>query len=367
MTAVHKAYSPAASCNGLACTGPSSETEECNRSCPNGSPLHDGCDCTGTGYTGTCCDIDVDECALETDTCHEHATCSNTPGSYTCDCITGYDGDGNTCTDIDECDEETDTCDEDATCTNTPGSYTCACNQGYDGDGNTCTDIDECDEGTDTCHDDATCSNTPGGYTCVCNQGYHGDGSTCTDIDECTEETDTCHAQATCSNTPGSYTCACDHPYTGNGYSCSVSCSALYPSLHPARNFAKFRSHCFWSGSHRTPELNYISAKGVCESYGGTLAMIKDAETQNFLKNHLKNTSGRTQRNYWIGLDDLNDERTFLWNDDTPLGEYRRFKSNAPHKIRDCVVLWRTARKAKWDIKNCDFTMPYICQLPDGS
>ncbi|XP_078680017.1 uncharacterized protein LOC144915478 isoform X3 [Branchiostoma floridae x Branchiostoma belcheri] len=485
-------YSPAASCGGAACSGSNSETEDCNRFCPNGSPYQAGCDCTGTGYTGTCCDVDADECALGTHTCHEHATCTNTPGSYTCACNggysgdgytcspndvdecaqgthtchaaatctntpgsftcacnSGYTGDGNTCTDINECDEGTDSCDEHATCTNTPGSYTCdcnggftgdgftctdndectlgtdtchaaatctntpgsytcACNGGYTGDGNTCTDIDECTEGTDTCDEHATCTNTPGSYTCACiggytgdgntctdndectlgtdtchaaatctntpgsftcacDSGYSGDGSTCTDIDECTEGTDTCDEHATCTNTPGSYTCACDNPYTGDGYSCTVSCSDLYPGLRPAGNFGEFRGQCFWSSSHRNPKLDYASARQACGLYGGTLAMIKDDATQRFLKNHLKGTSGRTQRNYWIGLDDLNSERSFLWNDGSPLGSYRRFRSSAPHRIRDCVVLWRTARLAHWDIKSCDSTMAYICQLAGGS
>ena len=39
--------------------------------------------------------------------------------------------------DIDECADAT-TCDSNATCTNTPGSFTCTCNQGYTGNGTTC-------------------------------------------------------------------------------------------------------------------------------------------------------------------------------------------------------------------------------------
>ena len=40
--------------------------------------------------------------------------------------------------DDDECTAMTDTCDTNAACTNTPGSFTCACNTGYSGDGMTC-------------------------------------------------------------------------------------------------------------------------------------------------------------------------------------------------------------------------------------
>ncbi len=40
--------------------------------------------------------------------------------------------------DLDECDSGTHTCDVNAECTNTAGSYTCECRSGYSGDGVTC-------------------------------------------------------------------------------------------------------------------------------------------------------------------------------------------------------------------------------------
>ena len=40
---------------------------------------------------------DIDECAAETDTCHQEATCMDTDGSYICTCNSGYTGDGQIC------------------------------------------------------------------------------------------------------------------------------------------------------------------------------------------------------------------------------------------------------------------------------
>ena len=42
------------------------------------------------------------------------------------------------CLDIDECEEGSDNCDGHATCTNTPGHFECDCNNGFEGDGTDC-------------------------------------------------------------------------------------------------------------------------------------------------------------------------------------------------------------------------------------
>lgn len=40
---------------------------------------------------------DIDECATNADNCNDNATCTNTGGSFTCTCNSGYYGDGVTC------------------------------------------------------------------------------------------------------------------------------------------------------------------------------------------------------------------------------------------------------------------------------
>ena len=187
---------------------------------------------------------DINECARKIHDCDINATCDNTVGSYNCSCNgschdngtcnhnnIGWRGDGFKCNNIDECEEKTHNCHGFATCSDTLGSFECECFDGYRGDGvKKCDEIDECAEGTDECHDFATCTNTPpGSYTCDCFDGYEGDGFNCTDIDECATDTHDCHVEfGLCTNTPGSYDCTCNDGYMGDGFLCTVPCATFY-------------------------------------------------------------------------------------------------------------------------------------------
>ena len=40
----------------------------------------------------------MNECLLNTDDCHDNATCINNKGSFQCSCNIGFEGSGTTCT-----------------------------------------------------------------------------------------------------------------------------------------------------------------------------------------------------------------------------------------------------------------------------
>lgn len=66
--------------------------------------------------------IDIDECALP-NACADGSKCTNTEGSYFCDCPHGYElSDTKECVDKNECDENAPkSCSHQ--CINTPGSF----------------------------------------------------------------------------------------------------------------------------------------------------------------------------------------------------------------------------------------------------
>ncbi|XP_019646737.1 PREDICTED: uncharacterized protein LOC109487197 [Branchiostoma belcheri] len=157
-----------ARCGGSGCSGPSYQSQACNRRCYNSGYISGNrCVCR-SGYTGTCCQSDINECSSGNGGCSH--TCYNTHGSYYCRCRTGYRLSGSrSCVDINECSSNNGGCNQ--ICTNNAGSYRCSCRAGYRLSGSrTCVDINECSTNNGGCS--GTCTNIVGGYYCSCLPGY---------------------------------------------------------------------------------------------------------------------------------------------------------------------------------------------------
>ncbi|XP_063054021.1 nidogen-1-like [Engraulis encrasicolus] len=161
--------------------------------------------------------------------CDTNAVCRPGEGTqFTCECASGFTGDGRTCYDVDECREDPRICGVHAVCNNQPGTFRCECMDGFQfaSDGRTCVEVERpvnhCVRGTHDCDlaERAQCSYTGGSnYICSCLTGYQGDGRTCRDIDEC--QPGRCHADAICYNTQGSFTCQCRPGFYGDGFHCT--------------------------------------------------------------------------------------------------------------------------------------------------
>ncbi|XP_078681186.1 uncharacterized protein LOC144916075 [Branchiostoma floridae x Branchiostoma belcheri] len=346
---------PAPGNGGTVCDGADQETQECDTgvSCPVDGGWSDWGAWSGCSVT----------CGVGTET--RDRTCTNPAPE-------------NSGTDCDGPHQETRQCDTGVSCPVDGGwsdwgpwsGCSVTCGVGTETRDRTCTnpapenggaDCDGPDQETQECDTGVSCPVDGGwsdwgawsGCSVTCGVGTETRDRTCTnpapenggtDCDGPARETRQCDTNVSCPALP------------------AADCSDLYPDLRPAAAFDRYQNQCFWTSTSR---VTYGAALQECESHGGTLAMIKDASTQTFLLQHLPTVTGRKAQRYWMGLDDLNTERSFVWNDGTPLGSYHKFRprANRSHRGRDCVALWRTNKLSRWFILKCWSRLPYICQL----
>ncbi|KAE8593599.1 hypothetical protein XENTR_v10019212 [Xenopus tropicalis] len=209
---------------------------------------------------------DVDECRLEMATCHQHATCRNTPESYECHCNRGYSGDG-----ITHCNQ---TCYNECshgTCSGPP-SYTCVCDLGWTSDYTAVNESGvECSVDCG-CHFHSTCKHgrgicdscqdwTQGEYCQECQPGSFGSAIQKPGCQECTchkhgradqgycdRDTGLCHCS---DNTQGDHCEKCASGYYGdprNGGTCYLECQGrqFIPNVTSSALGSPAGSYCLW-------------------------------------------------------------------------------------------------------------------------
>jgi MYXO-CTERM domain-containing protein len=157
--------------------------------CSAACQVEDGWTCAGAPSVCT----DVDECALGTHTCHEHATCINASPGYACECNDGFSGDGMSCAPV--CGDGQvvagETCDDGGSEAGDGCSATCQEEAGWtcDGEPSTCEPIcgDGLVRGDESCDDGGTAAGDGCSATCQEEEGWMctGEPSTCSEAARC--------------------------------------------------------------------------------------------------------------------------------------------------------------------------------------
>ncbi|XP_069460043.1 adhesion G protein-coupled receptor E3-like [Ambystoma mexicanum] len=169
--------------DNVACTGNESQLWDCNN---RGLNIHN---CFHPQDAGVTCTELEERCNTGLN-CPKKSVCLEDSGSPVCNCKPGYRNRNRessfkpeiaqSCDDIDECAENPEVCGPHTVCTNTPGNYSCSCLSGFifSAGGEPlngtihCTDIDECMLNSEICGPHTTCTNTPGSHRCRCRPGF---------------------------------------------------------------------------------------------------------------------------------------------------------------------------------------------------
>ena len=160
-------------------------------------------ECGLSGYTGTFCQIDIDDCI---DVICNNGSCIDEVNDFYCECDAGYTGE--------YCLENIDDCENvncnNGDCIDEVNGFHCECDAGYTGESCLDADINDCEN---VGCNNGVCINEVNGFHCECDAGYIGE-SCLTNIDDC--ESVDCSSNGICMDGVDSFTCICNPGFTGD-------------------------------------------------------------------------------------------------------------------------------------------------------
>ncbi|XP_065679219.1 macrophage mannose receptor 1 isoform X1 [Hydra vulgaris] len=108
---------------------------------------------------------------------------------------------------------------------------------------------------------------------------------------------------------------------------------------------------------------SWSDASESCQAIGGELAVIQNANENNFLGDILQTAAGA-----WIGLNDRSVESKYIWNfQSNKISEFFSWGEDEPNNynkgcnIENCVQIKKET--AKWIDLICGVFIPYVCQV----
>uniref|UniRef100_A0AAZ1WXN7 Mannose receptor, C type 1b n=1 Tax=Oreochromis aureus TaxID=47969 RepID=A0AAZ1WXN7_OREAU len=123
-----------------------------------------------------------------------------------------------------------------------------------------------------------------------------------------------------------------------------------------------YNGHCFYL--YRNETKKWSDAQKTCRKEGGDLVSIRNVEDQSFIISQLGYAS---TDELWIGLNDRNRERLFVWSDHSPVS-YTSWDSREPtvtSEQEDCVLI--RGENGNWADRVCEEKHGFICMKTSDS
>ncbi|VDI13454.1 Hypothetical predicted protein [Mytilus galloprovincialis] len=108
---------------------------------------------------------------------------------------------------------------------------------------------------------------------------------------------------------------------------------------------------------------NWSNAELRCRALGGYLAEIYDAETNSFLRNHLKALHFNNHTvSYWIGLTDIANVNTWEWSHSRSLPNFTDWHPLQPGNNNQHCGSLLGFYGLDWHDQHCDTINHFVCQ-----
>ncbi|XP_060590829.1 perlucin-like protein [Ruditapes philippinarum] len=151
-------------------------------------------------------------------------------------------------------------------------------------------------------------------------------------------------------------------------YFCLILCSlslCLHASTCPSGWMRNENSCYFFSQDHE----DWPTAMTMCHILGGKFVEIESAAEGTFLAS----MAMRFDKNYWIGLSDIQQEGVWIWMETkTPMSQtgYLNWHPDQPNNYdhkQNCATLNGNNYYGQWNDWHCSASnLPFICEKPDG-
>ncbi|XP_019639840.1 PREDICTED: fibropellin-1-like [Branchiostoma belcheri] len=222
-------------------------------------------------------------------------------------------------------------CSNGSTCLDLTYGHTCLCAPGFGG--NFCeTDLDECSSAP--CQNNATCQDGVNSFTCQCAAGYTGPSCEI-DIDECVSTP--CWARGTCVDRVDGYSCVCPKGFSGE------RCETVM-----------YADGCLLFSSDA---VSYPEASQECQTRGGHLVDVKEAELQRLIADSIPAGSDVSP---WIGL--KLSPGVMTYDDGTSVSDQLEWSAGEPDTSCDLCAYLDSADGHRAKTASCTERHHYVCQ-----
>ena len=104
--------------------------------------------------------------------------------------------------------------------------------------------------------------------------------------------------------------------------------------------------------------LNWSDAGAYCRKYGKKLVTVNDASEDSWL---VARASTYDTGYWWIGLNDITSEGTFVW-DDGSTSTYTRWSGGPNNQNNEDCVHFNCCGGTGWNDMTCDMAMSFVCE-----